>query len=188
MESGKVVIHTGESTWVKHLYREYNAGVPMRELAEYMQGTGVAEMMPDNSNIQHMITLRDSIPKFTTDNTDVNFLSNALFQKLQSTGFDRINDVESYATIVDWLYNMDSALNLAPGIDLSCLWRHAESYSLKAVSSLMYSAFCGNKDAYDAYLKDNRPAILGYLKRKTKSHTIKVDGGCIKVKTAENSV
>lgn len=41
MESGKVVIHTGESTWVKHLYREYNAGVPMRELAEYMQGTGV---------------------------------------------------------------------------------------------------------------------------------------------------
>ena len=41
MEKGKVVIHTGESTWVKHLYREYNAGVPMRALAEYMQGTGV---------------------------------------------------------------------------------------------------------------------------------------------------
>ena len=41
MEKGKVVIHTGESTWVKHLYREYNAGFPMRELAEYMQGTGV---------------------------------------------------------------------------------------------------------------------------------------------------
>ena len=41
MERGKVVIHTGESTWVKHLYREYNTGVPMRELAEYMQGTGV---------------------------------------------------------------------------------------------------------------------------------------------------
>lgn len=41
MERGKVVIHTGESTWVKHLYREYNAGIPIRELAEYMQGTGV---------------------------------------------------------------------------------------------------------------------------------------------------
>ena len=41
MEKGKVVIHTGESSWVKHLYREYNAGVPMRALAEYMQGTGV---------------------------------------------------------------------------------------------------------------------------------------------------
>ena len=42
MEKGKVVIHTGESTWVKHFYREYNAGVPMRALAEYMQGTGVS--------------------------------------------------------------------------------------------------------------------------------------------------
>ena len=41
MERGKVVIHTEECTWVKHLYREYNTGVPMRELAEYMQGTGV---------------------------------------------------------------------------------------------------------------------------------------------------
>lgn len=41
MEKGKVVIQLGESTWVKHLYQEYNVGVPMRALAEYMQGTGV---------------------------------------------------------------------------------------------------------------------------------------------------
>lgn len=41
MERGKVVIQTGESTWVKHLYREYITGVPMRALAEYMQGTGI---------------------------------------------------------------------------------------------------------------------------------------------------
>ena len=138
-------------------------------------------MLPENSNIQHLISVRDSIPQFTIANTDVYYLSNALFQDLKDIDFDKINDIESYAIIVDWLYNMDSTLNLAPGIDLSCLWRHAESCSLKAVSSMMYSAFCGNKDAYDAYLKDNRPAILAYLKRKTKSHTIKVDDGCIKV-------
>ena len=41
MERGKVVIHTGESTWVKHLCREYGTGVSIRELAECMQGTGV---------------------------------------------------------------------------------------------------------------------------------------------------
>lgn len=41
MERGKVVVHLGESSWAKYLYREYNAGIPMRELAEYMQGTGV---------------------------------------------------------------------------------------------------------------------------------------------------
>lgn len=139
------------------------------------------EMMPDNDNIQRMITIRDSIPQFTVANTDTYYLSNAIFQKLQAIGFDQINDVESYATIVDWLYNMDSALNLATCIDLSYLWRHAESYSVKAVSSLMYSVYCGNKDAYEDYLKDNLPAMLGYLKRKTKSHMIEVDNGCIKV-------
>ena len=139
------------------------------------------EMMPDNDNIQRMITIRDSIPQFTVANTDTYCLSNALFQRLQAIGFDQINDVESYATIVDWLYNMDSALNLATCIDLSYLWRHAESYSVKAVSSLMYSVYCGNKDVYDAYLKDNLPVMLAYLKRKTKSHMIDVDNGCIKV-------
>lgn len=41
IEMGKVVLQIGESTWVKHLYREYTAGVPIRELAVYMQGTGV---------------------------------------------------------------------------------------------------------------------------------------------------
>ena len=41
MVRGKVVIQTGESTWVKHLYREYITGVPMRALVEYMQGTGI---------------------------------------------------------------------------------------------------------------------------------------------------
>lgn len=31
----------------------------------------MAEMMPDNPNVQHMITLRDSIPKFRTSKTDI---------------------------------------------------------------------------------------------------------------------
>lgn len=140
-----------------------------------------AEMMPGNSNIQRMISIRDSIPKFTTANTDIYGLSYALFERLKTTEFDRINDVESYAVIVDWLYNMDSVLNLAPCIDLNRLWLQAEDYSLKAVSAMMYSVYCGNKDAYDAYLQDNLPSILDYLKRRTRSHTIKVDDGCIKV-------
>lgn len=40
MESGRVVVHTGESTWVRYLFREYNTGASVRALAEYMQGMG----------------------------------------------------------------------------------------------------------------------------------------------------
>lgn len=141
----------------------------------------ISEMYPENSNVQHLISIRDSMPQFNTVNTDVYCLSNALFQRLKTIDFDKINDVESYAIIVDWLYNMDPALNLAPCIDLDRLWLDAENYSLKAVSSLMYSAFCGSKESYDDYVKGNLPGILSYLKRRTKSHIINVDDECVRI-------
>lgn len=41
MAKGRVEIDAGESTWVRYLYREYNAGTTMRSLKEYMQAAGV---------------------------------------------------------------------------------------------------------------------------------------------------
>ena len=41
MAKGRVEIDAGESTWVRYLYREYNAGTTMRGLKEHMQRTGV---------------------------------------------------------------------------------------------------------------------------------------------------
>ena len=67
----------------------------------------MSEMMPDNTNIQHMIKLRDSIPNFRTSKTDIYCLSSALYLKLKEIDFTHIEDVESYAVIVDWLYNID---------------------------------------------------------------------------------
>ena len=134
----------------------------------------MAEIMPDNTNIQHMITLRDSIPKFRTSKTDIYCLSSALYSQLKEIDFTHISDLESYAVIVDWLYNIDPSMNLTPKISLSDLWAKAENHSLKTVSSLMYSAFCGNKDEYSTFVTANLPRIIGYLKRKTNSHKLQV--------------
>ena len=41
MEQGKVVVDTRERTWVHYLYREYNAGVTIRVLRDYMENAGV---------------------------------------------------------------------------------------------------------------------------------------------------
>ena len=41
MAKGRVEIDAGESTWVRYLYREYNAGTTMRGLKEHMQAAGV---------------------------------------------------------------------------------------------------------------------------------------------------
>lgn len=134
----------------------------------------MADIMPDNTNIQHMITLRDSIPKFRTSKTDIYCLSAVLYSKLKEVNFADIADLESYAVIVDWLYNIDSSMNLSPIISLNDLWVKAENHSVKTVSLLMYSSFCGNKDVYSKFVKNNLQRIISYLKHKTNSHKIQV--------------
>ena len=93
----------------------------------------MAEVMPDNTNIQYLIKLRDSIPKFRTLKTDIYCLSSALYLKLKESDFTHITDLESYAIIVDWLYNIDHSMNLTPLISLDSLWTRAENYSIKTV-------------------------------------------------------
>ena len=134
----------------------------------------MAEIMPDNTNVQHMIALRDSIPKFRTSKTDIYCLSSALYLKLKEINFTNITDLESYAVIVDWLYNIDSSMNLTFKISLNNLWTKTENYSIKTVSSLMYSSFCGNKDEYSEFVKNNLSRIISYLKHKTNSHRVQV--------------
>ncbi|MBQ2822985.1 MAG: hypothetical protein IJF18_00205 [Oscillospiraceae bacterium] len=142
----------------------------------------MAEIMPDNTNIQHMITLRDSIPKFKTSKTDIFCLSSALYSKLKEINFADIADLKSYAVIVDWLYNIDPSMNLSSRISLNDLWVKAEDYSVKTVSSLMYSSFCGNKDGYNEFVRNNLQRIISYLKRKTNSHKVQVSDDNKKIK------
>lgn len=132
------------------------------------------EMMPDNTNIQHMIKLCDLIPQFRTLKTDIYCLSSALYLQLKEIDFTQITDLESYAVIVDWLYNIEPSMNLTPKISLNDLWAKAENYSIKTVSSLMYSSFCGNQDEYSTFVTNNLLRIIGYLKRKTNSHKVQV--------------
>ena len=134
----------------------------------------MSEIMPDNTNIQHMIKLRDSIPKFRTSKTDIYCLSSALYLQLKEFDFTHIADLESYAVIVDWLYNIDPSMNLTPKSPLNDLWASADNYSIKTVSSLMYSSFCGNKDEYIVFVKNNLSRIISYLKRKTNSHKVQI--------------
>lgn len=136
----------------------------------------MAKIFPENKNIQYLIELRNSIPKFNIVETDVYYLCISLFQKIKFTEFGDINDIESYSIIIHWLCNMDSSFDLSRHIDLKKLWNSAEKYSVKAVSLLMYSSFCGNTDTYLEFVEANLSDILRYLKHKTSSHSISVDG------------
>lgn len=136
----------------------------------------MAKIFPENKNIQYLIELRNSIPNFNIVETDVYYLCISLFQKIKFTEFGDINDIESYSIIIHWLCNMGSSFDLSRHIDLKKLWNSAEKYSVKAVSLLMYSSFCGNTDTYLEFVEANLSDILRYLKHKTSSHSISIDG------------
>ncbi|MBP3339067.1 MAG: hypothetical protein J6L69_06665 [Lachnospiraceae bacterium] len=142
----------------------------------------MAEIMPDNTNIQQMIKLRDSIPKFRTSKTDIYCLCSALYSKFKGIDFAEISDLESYAVIVDWLYNIDPSMNLSLRISLNDLWNKSESCSIKTVSSLMYSSFCGNKDVYSEFVINNIQRIISYLRHKTNSHKVQVSDDNMEIK------
>ncbi|MCX4299627.1 MAG: hypothetical protein OSJ73_21860 [Lachnospiraceae bacterium] len=135
---------------------------------------GLAEMSPDDANIQYLIELRDSTPKIEIMQTDVYILSLKIYQKLKDINTTEIVDMDSYAMIADWLYHLYSTMNLSSNINLENLWSTSEKYNIDTMSLLMYTSFCGNRERYLGFVESNLPMILTYLKHKTKSHRLYV--------------
>lgn len=139
------------------------------------------ELMPDNQNIQYLLRLRDTITRIDIVQTDIYILSSKLYNKLKEINTKDIADIDSYALISDWLYNMDISLNLATNINLENLWIRAEKCSIDTVSLLMYTSYCGNREVYKRFITENLEIILKYLKHKTFSHRIFVAENTIHV-------
>ncbi len=133
------------------------------------------EMLPENKNIAYLCDLRDRIPVCNLNNTCIYRFCGCLYNKLSKSHFSVITDASSYASIAEWLYNIDMTFNLTPNISLNDIWKDPERYSLDCISSLMYLSFCGNKDTYMQFTKSHLDAILTFLKHKTKSLNVYVD-------------
>jgi hypothetical protein len=125
---------------------------------------------PDNTNIQYLSDLRDSMPKVVLSETDIYCFGEALFNKLKSKKLEELaNDVSAYASIAYWLLNLDQKFNLSYNISLESIWEKKENYTIDTISSIMYTCFCGNKKVYTLFIEENLPNIITYLKMATKS-------------------
>lgn len=80
MEGGRAVVHTGESTWVQYLFREYNTGASVRALAEYMRGTGILYDAGKQWNI-NMIARILADERYTGANGYPEIIAPAVFQE-----------------------------------------------------------------------------------------------------------
>ena len=133
------------------------------------------KIMPDDENIAYLCKLKTSIPSYDLQRTSIYAFCNYLYKKLCSIDFPEINDISSYASITEWIYNIDSAFNLSVNISLEYIWSKSEKLTLECISTLMYVSFRGNKETYMNFYNENQARILTYLKHQTKSHRIFID-------------
>ena len=133
------------------------------------------DIFPDNKNITFLCELRDRIPNMNLQRTYVYAFCAQIYKKLRPFNSSEINDIASYAAISEWIYSIDSEFNLSSNFSLESIWRSPDRYTIEAVSTLMYVAYCGNKEAYSVFVRHNLDHILTYLKHQTKSHNIWID-------------
>lgn len=137
---------------------------------------GMRKIEPNNKNIEYLCNLRDAAPKIELQKTDIYFLCNALHERLKNDeAFSVTSDIASYASIIYWLINIDSSFNLSKKISLELLWKSVNSYSIKTISTMMYTCFCGNKESYIVFVNENLNNILTYLRNETKSLRVYVN-------------
>ena len=133
------------------------------------------ETFPDNKNLEYLCQLRERIPTCRLQETYVYVFCDCLYKKLHALRFDEIKDITSYASISEWIYNIDPELNVSTGFSLDDLWSKPEKLTLECVSTLMYLFYCGNREKYMEYVERNLKSILTYFKQQTRSHRVFID-------------
>ena len=133
------------------------------------------KMLPENKNIEYLCELRNRIPACNLKETFIYSFCSCLYRKISLFNLCEINDVASYASIAEWIYNIDSAFNLSINIPLERIWLEPEKLSLDCISTLMYVSYCGNKDVYSKFVERELKHIITHLKQQTKSQKIWID-------------
>lgn len=133
------------------------------------------ETFPDNKNIEYLCRLRECIPACHLQDTYVYVFCGCLYRKLRTLCFDGIKDITAYATISEWIYNINPEWNLSAGFSLDDLWSKSEKLTLDCISTLMYLSYCGNREKYMEFLERNLKSVLMYLKQRTRSHRVFID-------------
>lgn len=137
----------------------------------------MSKILPENNNIKYLCELRNHIPVCNLQETYVYAFCECLYKKLLSYEFSELKDIESYAFISEWIYNIDSKFNLSLKFSLDNIWCGENELTLETISTLMYISYCGNKDKYIEYVEKNLDFIVNYLEQKTKSYKIFINKG-----------
>ena len=133
------------------------------------------ETFLDNKNLEYLCRLRERIPTCRLQETYVYVFCDCLYRKLRAFRFDEIKDITSYASISEWIYNINPEWNVSAGFSLDDIWSKSEKLTLECFSTLMYLSYCGNRAKYMEFVERNLKSILTYLKQRTRSLRVFID-------------
>lgn len=150
------------------LLSELNPFIKFEEFGcEFRMLEELKRITPDNANIQYLCSLRDSAIKVKLSDTDIFYFCQAIFNTFK--GQTLVNDIPSFAMIAYWLLNIDRRFNLSSQICLDDVWSAKDNYNIEIIANIMYTCFCGNKENYTVFVRNNLPMIMDYLKYSTDS-------------------
>ena len=89
------------------------------------------EIFPGNQNIAYLCELRNRIPPYNLQESDMYSFFNALYEKMQLYSFSTLVDHASYISICEWIYGIDCKFNLSANLPLNDIWQEAEKYPVE---------------------------------------------------------
>jgi len=140
--------------------------------------TRLAEIRPEDTNIQYLLELSEIIPIFNIKKSDYYYYAHYLSFHLKK---ERKINKEYFAALNYWLVNTDDSFGLLDRYFMNEVWRDRDDWSINNFADLMLAFYLASKGKYLEYIEDKKAELLDFL-------TIKTDSVRIEENVNENSL
>lgn len=126
----------------------------------------LAEIHPNDTNIQSLIELSKEIPIFKIKKADYYYYAHYLSYYLKAK---RKLNKDYFSTLNYWLVNTDYSFVLIDKDYMNEVWKNRYDWLIDSFADLMLAFYLSDKEEYLQFLEGKKAKILEYLTMKTNS-------------------
>lgn len=132
------------------------------------------EIMPENENINYLLTLTEEIEGFDIQSSDIYIYSFYLFRELNDKRLKR--DINNYSILASWFSRLNKKFDIVTTQDFDMIWDNRQSWKFDELSLLMYEYHSLKPEEYNQFINKNIESVMKYLKVNTDSINIYESG------------
>ncbi|MCZ0873898.1 hypothetical protein [Peribacillus sp. AS_2] len=132
------------------------------------------EIMPENENINYILTLTEEIKDFDIESSDIYIYAYYLFNELNDKKLKR--DINSYSILASWLARLNKEFDIVTSLDFDEIWDKRQLWKFEELSLLMYEYHALKPYEYNQFINQNIESAYKYLKVNTDSINIYESG------------